>query len=232
MQVTKPPPDSPEARPKTLSVPRISSATAVDARWDQPAWAAVPPQTLTFYMGEKPDHAPRVQFRIAYDDRNIRVIWRVEDRYVRAAASAHQACVCVDSCVEFFMRPDPESISYLNLEMNCGGTMLINNQPEGKPAYPIPSAELEAIEVAASLPRIVDPEIREPTVWTLEYRLPVAMIKRHLPAVTPAPGARWQANFYKCADLTSHPHWLTWSFMDFARPSFHIPKAFGLLEFA
>jgi len=41
----------------------------------------------------------------------------------------------------------------------------------------------------------------------------------------------WRANFYKCADSTSHPHWLTWSPVDHPTPHFHLPAFFGTLEF-
>jgi hypothetical protein len=49
--------------------------------------------------------------------------------------------------------------------------------------------------------------------------------------VKPAPGVKWRANLYKCADATSHPHWLTWSKVDYNRPNFHLPDYFGELEF-
>jgi hypothetical protein len=47
----------------------------------------------------------------------------------------------------------------------------------------------------------------------------------------PKSGVRWKANFYKCADKTSHPHWLTWSPVDYPTPKFHLPQFFGTLEF-
>jgi hypothetical protein len=39
------------------------------------------------------------------------------------------------------------------------------------------------------------------------------------------------ANFYKCADQTSHPHWLTWASVDYPQPKFHLPEFFGRLVF-
>jgi hypothetical protein len=47
----------------------------------------------------------------------------------------------------------------------------------------------------------------------------------------PAPGVRWRANFYKCAEHNSHPHWLMWAPIDFPKPNFHLPEFFGTLEF-
>jgi len=38
-----------------------------------------------------------------------------------------------------------------------------------------------------------------------------------------------RANFYKCGNETSHPHWLSW--MPLAERNFHDPSSFGQLVF-
>ena len=38
--------------------------------------------------------------------------------------------------------------------------------------------------------------------------------------ISPSPRAVWRVNFYKCADDTSHPHWLTWSPVELPDPKF------------
>ena len=38
-----------------------------------------------------------------------------------------------------------------------------------------------------------------------------------------------KANFYKCGDLTSHPHYLSWSPIGTPKPDFHRPEYFGEL---
>jgi len=78
---------------------------------------------------------------------------------------------------------------------------------------------------------MVDPEIKAPVTWTVAYRLPVDLLKKYCQVITPAPQVSWRANFYKCADKTSHPHWLTWSLVNFPKPNFHLPQSFGVLEF-
>jgi len=206
----------------------------IDADWNKPAWRNVQPLELTHAMGDRPQHFPRTQAKLLYDDQAIYVIFRVEDRYVRAVAQAHQDNVFADSCVEFFFAPAAGiGTGYFNLEMNCGGTMLFHYQvvPRQSPIR-LSRHELGRVTVAHCLPRIVDPEITEPTIWTVEYRLPVDLLEKYYPAASrPAPGVTWRANFYKCADGTSHPHWLTWSRVDNPVPDFHVPRFFGRLEF-
>jgi hypothetical protein len=86
--------------------------------------------------------------------------------------------------------------------------------------------------IAHSLPARVEPELQENVTWTVEYRLPFGMLSRYRTIVRPAPGAVWRANFYKCGDKTSHPHWLAWAPVRSARPDFHVPGSFGEVKFA
>lgn len=218
----------------TYQVKRAPQPMVIDGNWDKPAWKNAPIAELTCYMGDKPAHFPKTQARVMYDDEALYVIFRVEDQYVRAVAQKHDDRVCSDSCVEFFFIPGTDaSKGYFNLEMNCGGTMLFHFQiiPR-KDSVALRNEDLERMQVAHSMPRNVDPEIAAPTTWTVEYRLPLSILPNYCnDIVKPGPGVRWRANFFKCADHTSHPHWLTWSRVDRPRPDFHVPEYFGTLQF-
>ena len=217
----------------TYAVRKSAAAPKIDAVWDKDPWRTIAPLRLENAMGEPPSHRPVVQAKIAYDGEAVYVIFRVEDRYVRAVADGYQGRVWEDSCVEFFFTPGPRpDDGYFNLEMNCGGTALFHHQKErGKDVVPVSAEDFAKIQVAHSLPKIVDPEIEGPVTWTVEYRLPIAILGQYAAAVPPAPGAAWRANFYKCGDKTSHPHWLTWAPVDFPKPNFHLPAFFGALIF-
>ena len=134
--------------------------------------------------------------------------------------------------MEFFFTPGLDlSVGYFNIELNCGGTLYFDFNVPGKPSVEIARADCDTMTIAHSMPRVVNPEATEPTTWTIEYSLPVRILEKYCPVVRPAPGSMWRANLYKCADKTSHPHWLTWAFVDFPRPRFHMPEFFGTLEF-
>ena len=217
----------------TYKVTRISPRPEINAVWDKMPWKEIEPLQIKHFMGDKPGHFPLAQAKVAYDHAAIYVIFRVEDRYVRAVADTNQGPVYMDSCVEFFFTPgrDIEN-GYCNLEMNCGGTMLCHHQMEPRRDQTwISDDHLEQLEVAHTLPGIVDPEIEEDTTWLVEYRIPFSMLGEYHGFPMPEAGSVWRANFYKCADKTSHPHWLTWAPVDFPRPNFHLPQYFGLLEF-
>lgn len=226
------PAGAPTERPGYMQVTRGKPAR-LDARWNKRPWRKLPAGLVANAMGTPPEHRPKTEVKVAYDESAVYVIFRVEDRYVRAIQPRFTAKACLDSCVEFFFSPGPDvAEGYFNLEVTCGGAMLLGFQAApGRKALIVPEQERQAIAVAHSLPAIVDPEITAPVTWTVEYRIPLDLLRKYRPVLAPAPGVIWRANFYKCADQTSHPHWLTWAPVDLPWPNFHTPQFFGRLEF-
>jgi len=214
-------------------VTRLTHPPTIDGQWDKRPWEGIPALRVDRCMGDRPAHIPDTRAKLAYDADALYVIFRVQDRYVRAVARQHQDCVCTDSCVEFFFSPGTDvTKGYFNLEMNCGGIMWFHFQTlprqDNRPLDPV---LLQRLHIAHSLPSRVEPELAEPTTWTVEYSLPFDVLCPYLPVVRTTSGTVWRANFFKCADHTSHPHWLTWARVDRPRPDFHVPEAFDELRF-
>jgi hypothetical protein len=142
--------------------------------------------------------------------------------------------VCTDSCVEFFVEPLP-GLGYFNLEINAGGTAHCSHitdptpTPGGfKACAMLDPTELATIRIATTLPPVVDPEIAAPLDWAMCAHIPIALFARRLGRVPPVPGT-WRANFYKCADQSSQPHWASWAPIN-DRLAFHVPERFGTLH--
>ena len=217
----------------TYKVKKSIPPIALNGDWNSSQWEHADILELKNYMGDKPEHFPKTQAMLLYDDKNIYVFFRVEDRYVRAVAEKTHDSVYSDSCVEFFFTPSEGlSKSYFNLEINCGGTVLMYYCDEKMATRtPLDVADCQMIEIFHSMPKIIEPEIAEPTPWVLQYKLPLEMLNKYHSIDKPEPGVKWRANFYKCADKTSHPHWLTWATVDNPTPNFHLPQYFGIIEF-
>jgi hypothetical protein len=213
-------------------VKRADGPVALDGKWDGGQWKKAGVLACENYMGDKPEHFPKTQAKMLYDDVAVYVMFRVEDRYVRAVAG-NQGPVCRDSCVEFFFVPDStiENRIYFNVEMNCGGNMLFHWNSEPRKGKEIAETDCKEVEVYHSLAAKIDPEITEPTTWVAAYRLPIAVLEKYSAVARPGKGVVWRANFYKCADATSHPHWLTWAKVDKPRPDFHVPQFFDEIVF-
>jgi hypothetical protein len=212
---------------------RIPQFFKIDGDWNKPQWQKINAVVIGNYMGSYPKFFPRVQAKMSYDNENLYVIFLVRDRYVRCITNETNGPVWEDACVEFFFSPDisfPDR--YFNLEVNCGGTPLMHyNLIPDTNIIPLEIKNIETIEIAHSMPRIIDPEITEPVTWTIEYRIPLKMLEKYSRVTYPDPGITWKANFFKIAENSSNPHYLTWSVVHNPTPNFHIPQYFGMINF-
>lgn len=210
-----------------------ASNMAIDADWEKEEWRNIEVVKIEKQMGPDTIFVPRVQARLMYDEENIYGIFKVEDRYVRSTVTEYNGNVSGDSCVEFFFSPDAENpLHYFNLEINAGGTPLIffiTKPWEG--VTKLEAKDIQQIEIAHSLPEVVEPEITEPTTWYIEFRIPLSMLENYSKVTRPESGVVWKGNFYKTGSKTSSPNYLTWSFVDHPKPNFHLPEFFGTLKF-
>lgn len=207
----------------------------MQGHWDGALWQQAESLSVGCFRPEGSDHRPQTQCKLLYDDRNIYGIFRVEDRYVRCAHTQFQSDVWKDSCVEFFVQPK-EGLGYFNFEFNCGGALLASyvtnpERVEGwlKQSAPLMPDDDGQIRRFASQPSVVDPEIVQPLVWTLEFSIPFTLLEKYAGPLGTIKDQTWRANFYKCGNATSHPHWVSWAPLSYR--NFHDPSSFGQLVF-
>jgi hypothetical protein len=204
--------------------------------WASPYWAAADVARLAHFLPGGSDHRPTTESRLLYDDESLTGCFRVADRYVRSVCTQANGPVHLDSCVEFFVQPRAAR-GYFNFEFNAGGTLhagyIIDPARTAtgfKSFHLLDPSLLRRIEVAGSLPGVVEPERPEPTAWQLAFRIPFAVLENEAGPLGDVAGDTWRGNFFKCADATSHPHWAAWSPVPVR--NFHLPECFGELRFA
>ena len=217
-------------------ITKATQRPSLKGLWDESAWRPANVIALNNFLAASKSRHPRVEAKAVYQDDGLFVFFRVFDKYVRCVQTEYQSSVCTDSCVEFFVEPKA-GFGYFNFEINCGGTLLLyycetKGAPVGKPKYnPVPLELGRQVAIYHSLPKVVDPEIEADTEWRIEYFIPFTIFEHYLGPLGPVPGQVWRANFYKCADKTSHPHWLTWAPMG-AELNFHLPQYFASIKFS
>lgn len=202
---------------------------------DPQNWEKVSSVKLREIRPESSDHIPHVEVRLFRDHQALYGKFSVYDRYVRCVQDGYQAKVSKDSCVEFFLKP-AASKGYFNFEFSCGGNLLcyyIRNpqKKDGKRIdYDILSwEELAMVRRQSTLPPRIPEEITTPLLWELAFLIPLDLIQRYTPLSQNIFTKIWRANFYKCGDETSHPHWISWT--PLPEKNFHRPDAFGYLQF-
>jgi hypothetical protein len=205
----------------------------IDGNWNKKQWKETASIEIKYIMGEKPVFFPATEAKVRYDQENIYVIFRVKDQFVKCEVKDYNGPVYKDSCVEFFFSPDQANpLNYFNVEINCGGTILTHYVNGATKKHTLLEVEdLKKIEIAHTLPKVIENEITKPITWYIEYKIPLAVLEKYANVSRPQSGVVWKANFFKTASTTSNPHYLTWSYVNHPKPNFHLPEYFGTLVF-
>ncbi|MDR1455654.1 MAG: hypothetical protein LBJ01_08385 [Tannerella sp.] len=167
-------------------------------------------------------YKPLVAFDIARGAADVYLHYFVRGLSLRATADRDGIFVHEDSCVEFFMRRDGE-MNYINFEFNCIGTCYACRHTSREAGIPLTAEEFRSIRRHASLRSGAFAEKRGLHAWELTVAIPFRVMGLD-PGNLPE---RIFGNFYKCADGTDHPHYVTWSPIDLPEPNYHCPSFFG-----
>jgi hypothetical protein len=203
---------------------------------DGPLWRQADQLEISHFHPNGSDHRPRTQVRLLHDAASLFVRFDVDDRYVISRATHYQDMVCLDSCVEFFFRPN-RHLGYFNVEINCGGTLLwyyIEDPRRTETGFvkftPVSAEDARQVTIDHSMPVVVFPERTEPAHWSIVLRIPLSVLERYVGPLGAHSAWHWDGNFYKCADHSSHPHWASWSPLGEAL-NFHEPRFFRPIFF-
>jgi len=220
---------------KTYLVKKVAQNPALGNDWNAGNWAGAEIADIDNFREESSEHRPDTKLKLLYSDNGVSGMFQVKDKYVRSVCTDFQGNVCTDSCVEFFFKPLPEK-GYFNLECNCGGTFLCyyiedpTRTKEGfKKRVSLTEEDGRQIKIYHSMPVVVEPEIKENTTWFISFFFPFSLMEKYTGKLGNLSGSKWTANFYKCGDKTSHPHWASWS--PVSKLNFHLPECFSEVRF-
>ncbi|MGL4994218.1 MAG: carbohydrate-binding family 9-like protein [Bacteroidales bacterium] len=211
---------------KTVKVPLIEALDSLDSQQlvkllqekaeyqsvDQLNWESFP-------------YRPICNFYIARSETSLYIRYIVSGNCLRAENSKDQEPVWQDSCVEFFVKV-PGDEHYFNFEFNCIGTSLAARRLSRSESEYLSPDLMAKIARYPSIPRRPFCEMEGMFKWELTVVIPFEVIgldANKLPESI-------NANFYKCADATALPHYLSWNPINTPTPDFHRPEYFGELK--
>lgn len=176
---------------------------------------------------EEFSYIPKVGFKIAHNGTEILLKYTVSEKYTMARETKTNGNVYKDSCVEFFISFD--QTNYYNLEFNGIGTRHVAYGPGRNGRKFVDSKILEGITIKSSLGDKPFDEKAGLGKWEITMVIPVSCFA--FSTIDSLNGVKATANFYKCGDETSLPHFVTWSPIDTPNPDYHRPEFFGELWF-
>lgn len=167
-------------------------------------------------------YAPDCNCAIARDRESLALRFHVRGLDIRAVSMEDNGRSWEDSCCEFFVE-HPSDGTYYNFELTCAGSLLCAKRASRTDKKEIPNDVLANIKRFSTLERKPIEEAGKIFEWTVILLVPFALIgvdKDNLPE-------KLRGNFYKCGDLTAHPHFASWSPIQTPKPDFHRPEFFG-----
>ena len=220
--------DQPDPLMKELLIKKVT--IKADAPWDevQKAFETVEWNVIDIVNWSDYPYRPKVEFRMVNGDSALLLQYRVKEQAVRAVATADNGEVWKDSCVEMFINPAGDDL-YYNFEFNCiGNCLLAVGATRGGREMAKPEI-LSQIRRKTSLEKKPFVERKGETEWELSAVIPFACFFKH-PDYLPD-GKTARANFYKCGDDLTVPHFLSWNPVKTDKPDFHRPECFGTVKF-
>lgn len=188
------------------------------------AMKSVDETPINIFSWEEVSPKPDVYFKIAHNNHSILMQYRVCENEVVAKYHKTNAPVYKDSCVEFFVSFTGGK-DYYNLEFNSLGTCLGGYGHNRHNRERLSTNTLNQIKLQSLVSRNT-PEFTE---WQLNILIPLGVFQHTY--IRSLSGLSAHANFYKCGDDLSTPHYLSWKKIDTPTPDFHQPSYFDEIEF-
>lgn len=168
-------------------------------------------------------YKPIVAFDLARTDKNLYIRYFVKGNSLKALAGKDGDPVHRDSCVEFFVKPE-KSRQYTNFEFNCRGVCDAAHRMSRQEKISLTAEEYAGIRRLSSVTES-QPFDEKTGVFSWELIVSIPFVTMGVdPDKLPE---KLLANFYKCADDTQDPHFLSWNPIDLPEPDFHCPNFFG-----
>jgi alpha-galactosidase len=209
---------------------------ALDARDPAPQWADASPITFCAdWHGHNSDPARQTE---------VRALWTPHTFYLRFACRYRELFFFDDSdpngrrdrlwdrdVAEAFLQPDPSHPRhYKEFEISPNGLWIdldlgpptegTRNDVAGASAPPGPRNLQSGLTRSASLNQ-------EEHIWTAELAIPMKALTTNFD-----PTAGWRANFYRVEGRREPRFYSAWQPTKTPQPNFHVPEAFGYLQFA
>lgn len=193
-------------------------------------WNNIEPLFVETYPWYEEGKRQNTEVKIVADSNNLFLKIVAEDKYSFAKQTElNNMLVCADSCVEFFFSPSGElGDNYINLEVNCCGTLHLAYGPDRHTRRFISLINASLIERTSSIKSPVKFESEDDTSWTVEIKVPFEAIEKFTgEKVNPN---KWFANFYRCGGRQD-PQYAVWNDIKVREPDYHRPESFGELIF-
>lgn len=199
-----------------------------------PDWHTIDALDINHFPWYQTGLKQNTQVKISADNENLFLQIIAQDNYSFAKQTElNHMLICEDSCVEFFFSPSGIlGSSYVNLEVNCCGTLHLayGAGRDNRQFISLEAARLIQCKSSLNLTmnNPVKVENEDDTQWIVEIVLPFSVIESLTSERVNKD--KWFANFYRCGGRTE-PQYAVWNNIDVVEPDYHRPEHFAEISF-
>lgn len=220
-------------------------------------WESVPEINIDCFPWGDNSYKPKTKAKVFYTDTHFHICFKSCENKIKITYFNMDEDVYKDSCVEFFVKPNPNNDDrYLNFEMNAIGTLLLGLGVDRHDRERIKlDNPFKVFGISTSVTKdTVDTYNNQPSknnissknydetlsnsrnnavqsccskFWAVQYSIPFTFIEKYFGKLDIKSGYRLEGNFYKCGDETKYPHYGCWNPIKISSPDFHRPEFFG-----
>jgi hypothetical protein len=199
-----------------------------------PDWQAIEALDVNHFPWYQAGKKQNTQVKLSANSDTLFIQIIAQDKHSFAKQTKlNHMLICEDSCVEFFFSPSGVlGSSYVNLEVNCCGTLHLayGAGRDNRQFLSVEAASL--IQCKSSLNLAMDNPVKieseDDTQWCVEIILPFSVIEQLTGESVNK--HKWFANFYRCGGRTE-PQYAVWNNIGVVEPDYHRPEYFGELVF-
>lgn len=197
----------------------------------EPHWPDIPTLSIDNYPWYKSGLQQATRVQLAHSDDALFIRINADDRHSFAQQTKlNHMLICEDSCVEFFFSPSGKlGSSYINLEVNCCGTLHLAYGAGREFRNFIPLELAGRVERTASIKSPVKLERGDDTCWGVDITLPFSVIEEFTQSAVDRDN--WFGNFYRCGGR-KEAQYACWNNIETTEPDYHRPEHFGKLVFS
>ena len=192
-------------------IPRIPQGIHLDTLYDASIWATIPSLELACFPWYRGGVRHATHARLVHDGERIVAEFVCQDTHISSRIIDLNGAVWTDSCVELFLRPDPDHTrQYFNIEINACGTLLMAWGTDRNRRVYIDFDDAKDIKIHHSVRGMLKNEAADDREWRIVAPIPLTVLRRlsGLPLGL-ASGTRWTGNLCRCGGVTN-PQYACW----------------------
>lgn len=193
-------------------------------------WSKVLALFVDNYPWSVNNYQPKTEVKLIYTDKGLNIRFVAHEKRIRVSYYNMNEPVNRDSCVEFFLNPNPAMDDrYINFEINPIGIMHLGLGKDRARRSVIMDVDFDLFNIEHSVARDNISNFTKNT-WSIEFTIPFYFIQGIYGEIDFRSGHIMKGNFYKCGDDTENPHYGCWCPIFNEHPDFHRSEFFGDLR--